>query len=126
MLDPCRERHRTRDRLLNQDFSVIPRDPEGNIAPVPYPQENYQSLVIGTIATFPVPGLEHCLYLDRETDILYYFKAAAGAIAAQVAEQLGVFIAGQDGIYTYIYIPVRALPLENLIFDGSDASAYID
>lgn len=79
--------------------------------------ESTSGIDIGAINTFPVPGKENYLYLDKETEILYYFKIAEKAIAANVAEQNGAVIVGTEGNQTYLYIPIRALPIEPLIID---------
>ena len=79
--------------------------------------ESTSGIDIGTIDTFPVPGKENHLYLDQETEILYYFKIAESEIAADVAEQNGAIIVGVENNQTYLYIPVRALPIEPLIID---------
>ena len=90
------------------------------------------NLYKGTLTTFPIPGDENCLYLDTETDILYYFKATTETVYAEHAAQVGAIIVGHsiiedtEEIITYLYIPIRALPIENTIFNSGDAAEYID
>lgn len=94
--------------------------------------KNNGSLVKGTLATFPVPGDEDILYLDEQTEILYYFKSITTTVYTDLAAQIGVAIVGTSiiedtkEVITYLYIPVRALPMENLIYDCGDATEYID
>lgn len=86
----------------------------------------------GTLNTFPIDGIENDLYLDTETDILYYFKATTETIDTTMAAKIGVAIVGQSSVInqqetiTYLYIPIRALPIENLIYDCGDAAEFID
>lgn len=85
------------------------------------------NLYKGILATFPMPGDENCLYLDTETDILYYFKATTETIYAESAAQISAVIVGHsiientEEVVTYLYIPIRALPIENTIFNSGDA-----
>lgn len=75
----------------------------------------------GTLNTFPVPGNENDIYFDRETEILYYFKIIRTEVYTELVEKIGAVIVGSSKIEdtnmfeTYLYIPVRALPIENLI-----------
>lgn len=87
-------------------------------------------LVHGTLDTFPVPGNEYSLYFDDDTSVLYYFKSANGALNEKLIARIGAAIVGTsvvvgEDIVTYLYIPVRALPIEDLIYDSGDASDYI-
>ena len=84
------------------------------------------NLVRGTLSTFPVPGENNKLYLDEETSILYYFRAADEPINLNNIEIIGAHIAGTDNNTIYIYIPVRALPMENTIYDCGTAAEFID
>lgn len=183
-----KERWRTRDRLLEYDFSIVPAYPHSGGIAVPYPQESERipisipylanvdlpmiypwenialsvlshqlyliavdngytgteteflvrfangdgdsgdsekEVIIGTLTTFPMPGAIDKLYLDRETGILYYFKATNLPVNEQAAEDMGIVITETHGNVTYLYIPVRALPIENLIYNCGDASDYI-
>ena len=85
----------------------------------------------GTLDNFPIPGNEQDLYLDTETDILYYFKSVTSTVYTDVAARVGVAIVGyskiedSEEIVTYLYIPIKAMPIENLIFDCGDAAEYI-
>ena len=93
------------------------------------PTEN--TVIVGTLATFPLPGEESVLYLDKETGILYYFKSTTHTVYTEIAAKIGAAIVGQSviedtqEIVTYLYIPVRALLIENTILDCGDASEYI-
>jgi hypothetical protein len=88
-------------------------------------------LIHGTITTFPVPGNEDNLYLDDETGILYYFKEVDTEVNTDMIARIGAAIVGQSRINgdeeksIFLYIPVRAMPIEDLIYDCGDASDYI-
>ena len=87
--------------------------------------------VLPTILDFPIQGIIGDLYLDQETDILYYFKSTTQIVYSDQAARIGAAIVGTHIIQnttttiTYLYIPVRALPIENLIYDCGDAAEYI-
>lgn len=154
----CRERKRTRDRLL--DYDLPPRPHTAGLAMV-YPWENSSLSIlthqlfliarnngyggeesdfldrfsnggtggvnVGTIDTFPVPGIEDQLYLDVSTEILYYFKIAPGNISEEIADKAGAEVVGrgEDGS-TYVYIPIRALPIEPLLLDCGSSTELVD
>ena len=86
----------------------------------------------GTIDSFPIPGCEQDLYLDNETEILYYFKATTETIYTELAARVGVAIVGQSiiedtqEIITYLYIPVRALLIEDTILNCGSAEEVIE
>ena len=90
------------------------------------------NVITGTLDTFPIPGDENNLYLDLETEILYYFKSATSIINNDLAGIVGVAIVGTsvaadtEGNIKHLYIPIRALPIENLIIDCGSAAEYID
>ena len=151
----CKERWRTRDRLLEYDDAIMPPRPHRAGLRMVYPWEDLLSITVlekkfyqlavehgytgdmetfwerfiygnvhtGTLAEFPEIGDEHDLYLDVETDILYYFKATSETVYSDIAARVGVAIVGtskikdQETIVTYMYIPVRAMPIQNLIYD---------
>lgn len=154
-LDWNRERYRTRDRLLEYDFSIYPAVPHTAGLSMVYPWENIAlsqlshsiieiaksngytgteeefwnkfsngSIHYGTLETFPVPGVDYDLYLDTETDILYYFKTTKETIDLDQIEKIGVTIVGHSiiedtqEVVTYLYIPVKALSLENISVEG--------
>lgn len=157
-----RERHRTRDRLLEYDFNIYPEVfHSGGLAMI-YPWENIAiaqlskqfievakmngytgseedlwkrfssgTVLFGTLETFPVPGNENDIYFDTQTEILYYFKSIPTTVYSDIAEKIGAAIVGiskiedQETALSYVYIPVRAMPLENLIYDCGDAAEYI-
>ena len=141
MLDWNKERKRTRDRLLDYDFSIVPAYPHSAGLPMVYPWENitlsqlshqfftlaqkngyegseeelwkrfyHHSVVYGTLDSFPIPGEENTLYLDIETEILYYYKNISGEIDAAKIAVVGGAIVGYSEILdvTYVYIPIRA------------------
>lgn len=156
----CRERKRTRDRLLEYNPMIIPPRPHTAGLAMIYPWENsslailqHQLFIIaqnngydgeeidflarfaqnssgvntGTIDTFPVPGVENQLYLDIETEILYYFKIAPDGISAEIADKVGAEVVGRaDDNSIYVYIPVRALPIEPLLLDCGSSTESID
>lgn len=78
----------------------------------------------GTLSTFPVPGDENNLYLDTDTDILYYFKFTTNELDFNSIARIGVAIVGTsivmdtEDIIKYLYIPIRALPIENFILNN--------
>lgn len=86
------------------------------------------TIVTGIVATFPVPGEEDTLYLDLQTDILYYFKETTSFITPTEAIQYGIEIVGisQDNSTQYLYIPIRAMLMEDTILNCGDAAEYID
>lgn len=81
-------------------------------------------VVISTVDEFPVVGEEDRLYLDKESGILYYFIATTNVIYHELANALDVNISGEnteeDQTVTYLYIPIKAMPIENLILSGGD------
>lgn len=161
-----KERWRTRDRLLEYDFSIAPPIPHSAGLKIIYPWEQnslsvfseqlYQiaqkygflgsfsdffnkfgevggDIVVGTLNTFPVPGQENNLYLDKETEILYYFKSTTQIINEELIARVGAAIVGKKLVgeiekeeITYLYIPVRSLMIEDTILDSGDAAEYID
>lgn len=81
---------------------------------------------VGSIDTFPVPGVEDNLYLDNETGILYYFRIAPWPINEDVANHVGAIIVDRTEENCFIYIPVRALLIEDTILDCGSAADYIE
>lgn len=77
----------------------------------------------GTLNTFPIPGDKNNLYLDIETDILYYFKIIQGTISPELIEKTGLVIVGQSEIENtsiienYVYIPIKAMSIEESLFE---------
>lgn len=143
------ERWRTRDRLIDYDFNIVPPHPHSAGLPFIYPWENsslsqlskqiitlahnngYEGneedfwkrftndkIIFDAINNFPIPGDETTLYLDIETDILYYFKKVS-YINMEAAAEIGIAIVGKAKIgsngeeITYVYIPIKAIPIEN-------------
>lgn len=85
-------------------------------------------VVRGTIETFPVPGNELNLYLDDNTNVVYFFKAIRDEVDDKVAEEIGAYIVGSEVIkfedgeddVLYLYIPIRALPLLKTLIVGGE------
>lgn len=75
----------------------------------------------GTLNTFPIPGNKNNLYFDVETEILYYFKAIPHIVLPEDAAVVGAAIVGSSKLgeekqsYTYLYIPVKSLSIENTL-----------
>lgn len=154
-----RQRIKTRDRLFDYDLPMYPIIDKLQ-APYPWASANLSvltkqlyeialqngflgnqqsfisrftngSLVQGTLNSFPIPGVPNTLYLDKETNILYYFKETTQEINLQLANKIGATIVYNSDItdtqqmVTYLYIPVRAMPLEDLILNCGSAAEYI-
>ena len=148
-----RERKRTRDRLLEYDFNIVPPHPHTAGLSMLYPWENLQismigiailqlarkngfsgddaafwerfsegAVIKGAAATFPATGHSNNLYLDEDTGTLYYFKENSTPINVEVAEEIGAIITSNNNLY----IPIRALLIENTILNCGDAAEYID
>lgn len=159
-LDWNRERHRTRDLLLEYDFDRLPARPHTAGLNIIYPWEDtnlhifakelyqlvlnngftgtleqflnrfcveqeYTQVVKGTVNTFPMPGIENNLYLDIETSILYYFKITNAPINPELVNKIGAIMT-TDEDKSYLYIPVRAMLIEDIILNGGSAAEYID
>ena len=90
------------------------------------------NIINGRVHEFPVPGVNNCLYLDKDTDILYCFKEVREYISPETAETMGAVIVGQfvdeetQNTITYLYIPIRSLLIADTILNGGDAAEYID
>lgn len=72
-------------------------------------------VVTATLNTFPIPGNESNLYLDIETNILYYFKIIDSDVSDEIANEIGATIVDKHNIEnrveTYLYIPIRSMPI---------------
>ena len=154
-----RQRIKTRDRLFDYDLPIYPIIDKLQ-APYPWASANLSvltkqlyeialqngflgnqqsfisrftngSLVQGTLNSFPIPGIPNTLYLDKETDILYYFRETTSELNLQLLARVGAAIVGHSIVgstnetITYLYIPVRAMPLEDLILNCGSAAEYI-
>lgn len=90
------------------------------------------TIITGTLDTFPIPGNEKNLYFDKESEILYYFKATTSTIYTELAARIGVAIVGTSiiedtqEVIQYLYIPIRAMPIEDLIIDAGSAAEHMD
>ena len=77
-------------------------------------------IICDSTADFPAQGSINTLYLDSSTNILYY-ATSSDAINTNLLSNIGGFISDTiDNVY-YFYIPVRAMPIENIILDGGEA-----
>ena len=81
-----------------------------------------------SLAEFPVPGVEGDLYFDTSTQIVYYYVTTLGEVDAARIAIIGGAIVGYSVISneTYLYLPIRALPMEDIILNSGDAAEYID
>lgn len=77
-------------------------------------------VVCDTRADFPAIGSIATLYLDHSTSILYYAISTA-TLDAVLLERIGGFIGTEENHLYYCYIPVRALPIEDIILNGGGA-----
>lgn len=80
---------------------------------------NGQIIVGNSPSDFPIPGKEEDLYYDRSSGTVYYFKEMATAIIENDLPT-GAIIAGTSGDISYLYVPIRAMLLENIIISGGD------
>lgn len=155
-----RQRIKTRDRLFDYDLPMYPIIDKLQ-APYPWASANLSvltkqlyeialqngflgnqqsfisrftngSIIRGTLDSFPIPGNADTLYLDKETDVLYYFKQTNTELNLQLLARIGAAIVGhsivagtEDTITTYLYIPIRAMPLQDIIFNCGSAAEYI-
>ena len=78
------------------------------------------TLVVGTLATFPIEGNVQNLYLDKETDTLYHYKIYQGIINTKVAEDLGATIVNIENDITYLYIPIKSMLIEDVVINGGE------
>lgn len=78
-------------------------------------------VINGTIDTFPVPGEYQNIYYDTDSNIIYHFVAATTSeLNPQLATLVGSYIVGEEGDLTYLYVPIRALLIENMIIGGGE------
>ena len=90
--------------------------------------ENYAKIFAGgtvvkiPLSQFPAPGNELNLYLDTEGGTLYYYKTVS-ELNMELVNCVGAQVAGrsEDNDY-YLYIPVKAVPIENLILRCGDST----
>lgn len=157
----CRERRRTRDRLLEYDPSIVIPTPHTAGLRMIYPWENASLAILShqifklaqangytgpeellfkkfnggniykydTLNDFPVTGTTGDLYIDISTGIVYYYISTSQSVDAEKIAIIGGAIVGYsivgDTTETHLYLPIRALPVENLIYDCGDAAEYI-
>ena len=119
---------KTLSRLSRQIYDIAVMNGFADTEPNFWAKFSRGVVTSSVLSQFPVPGNENELYLDTETDILYYFKQTENEINMQYANLNGVEIVGksEDDTLTYLYIPVRALPIEDLIINSGTAAEYID
>ena len=79
-----------------------------------------KEIIIDTIDNFPSIGDENTLYFDKISGILYYFISTADIIYTELAEAVGARIEQDEEHITYLYIPIKAMPMENLIIGGGE------
>lgn len=83
-----------------------------------------------TFNDFPAIGTAGNLYMDISTGIVYYYISTSQLVDAEKIAIVGGAIVGYsivgDVTETHLYLPIRALPLENIIFNSGDAAEYID
>lgn len=81
-----------------------------------------------SINDFPVPGVFGDLYFDTSTQILYYYVVAPGQLDTNLIARISGAIVGYSIVAneTYLYLPIRALPIEDIIIHGGTAAEYID
>lgn len=102
--------------LARQFFTIVRANGYSGTEEDFWARFSQDSIVYGTVNTFPIPGNENTLYLDRETEILYYFKETEKPIDIEHAQNADAIIVGEN----YLYIPVRALLIEDTIInDGT-------
>lgn len=82
---------------------------------------NNGAVIISTLANFPPIGDENKIYLDKESGILYYFIATTSLIYYELANAVGAIINKDKAKeITYLYLPIKAMPIQNLIISGGD------
>lgn len=111
-LDWNRERHRTRDRLLDYDTYRGALQPYTDT--INWDSLANRQIIFGTLETFPMPGSEQQLYYDTETHILYYFTSIAEPISDIQTALVDIAIvdlalANREQQYNiiYRYVPVH-------------------
>ena len=79
------------------------------------------TVIVDTADNFPSIGEENKLYLDKNNGIVYYFMTTTQKVNNELINAIGAFIT-EDSTeeITYLYIPIRAMPIENLIIKGGD------
>lgn len=82
---------------------------------------------ISILAEFPMPGIVGDLYLDTETDILYYFKEYAGELNEEQIARVDAARVDYSQVYdiTYLYIPIRSLLIEDTILNCGTSEEVI-
>jgi hypothetical protein len=80
------------------------------------------SVIVDSINNFPLFGEKNTLYLDKDTNILYYFISTENIISQELANILNIRIIPPEELNlentTNLYIPIKAMPIENLILGG--------
>lgn len=74
-----------------------------------------------------MPGIVGDLYLDTETDILYYFKEYAGELNEEQIARVDAARVDYSRVYdiTYLYIPIRSLLIEDTILNCGTSEEVI-
>lgn len=87
-------------------------------------------VVVGTLATFPIPGEADVLYLDEDTGIVYYFHEFSETVYTERAARIGAAIVGYSlledtkTIITDTYIPISAKVLEGTLTTREIVTEY--
>lgn len=80
------------------------------------------NIIVDSLENFPPIGEKDTLYLDKNSGILYYFISTDGIIYKELADILNTRIISSDELssenITNLYIPIKAMPIENLILGG--------
>ena len=81
-----------------------------------------------SITDFPMRGILGDLYFDLSTQVLYYYAVAPGELDPEKIALVGGAIVGYSIVTneTYLYLPVRALPMEDIILNSGTAAEFID
>ena len=89
-----------------------------------YNQFNEGTVIITNLEDLPPIGNSNKLYLDKSSGILYYFISTDKVIYNELASAIGAVIINSiendSQIITNLYIPVKAMPIENLIINGGE------
>lgn len=112
--------------MLEQEILAIAESYgfEGNMDALWNRLLSISGIVRDIVTNFPEIGEPNVFYLDTESDILYYYKQTTSQVDPATAEENGIYIAGfdeQTGT-TYLYIPVRAMLIEDSILNGGNSN----
>ena len=77
------------------------------------------TIIFENLEDLPAIGDENKLYLDKKSGTLYYFTTTTNIIYHELADAVGAIVQENETV-TNLYIPIKALPIENLIIGGGD------